>query len=113
MRGYYPGNWPEISRRVEEEPDLLTGAREGALGKRRPHIPVMASSPMRNLRKTGAVDENGNLIAIPRLPSVAGANKPSDGNQWSAAENVEHLHGSAAKASNNLRIGFTPPEIRI
>src|SRR5215469_16199190 len=51
----------------------------------------MASSPMRRLRKTGAVDENGNLVTIPRLPSVTGANKPRGWNRWSAAEKVEHL----------------------
>jgi hypothetical protein len=48
---------------------------------------------MRKLRKTGAVDENGNLVTIPRLPSVAGANKPRGWNRWSAAEKVEHLLG--------------------
>src|SRR5215813_11547822 len=53
----------------------------------------MASSPMRKLRKTGAVDENGNLVTIPRLPSVTGTNKPSGWNRWSAAEKVEHLLG--------------------
>jgi hypothetical protein len=31
---------------------------------------------MRKLRKTGAVDQDGNVITIPRPPSVAGANKP-------------------------------------
>jgi hypothetical protein len=53
----------------------------------------MASSPMRKLRKTGAVDQDGNLVTIPRLPSVAGANKPPGWNRWSAAEKVEHLLG--------------------
>ena len=48
---------------------------------------------MRRLRKTGAVDQDGYVITIPRLPSVAGANKPSDWDQWSAAEKVEHLLG--------------------
>jgi hypothetical protein len=48
---------------------------------------------MRKLRKTGAVDQDGNLITIPRLPSVTGANKPPGWNRWSAAEKVEHLLG--------------------
>jgi hypothetical protein len=48
---------------------------------------------MRKLRKTGAVDQDGNLVTIPRLPSVAGANKPPGWNRWSAAEKVEHLLG--------------------
>jgi hypothetical protein len=46
---------------------------------------------MRKLRKTGAVDQGGNLVTIPWLPSVAGANKPPGWNRWSAAEKVEHL----------------------
>jgi hypothetical protein len=46
---------------------------------------------MRKLRKTGAVDQEGNLITIPRLRSVTGANKPRGWNRWSAAEKVEHL----------------------
>jgi hypothetical protein len=48
---------------------------------------------MRKLRKTGAVDANGNVVTIPRLPSVAGSNKPPGWNRWSAAEKVEHLLG--------------------
>src|SRR5215469_16920330 len=51
----------------------------------------MASSPMRRLRKTGAVDQDGNVVTIPRLPSVAGANKPPGWKRWSPAEKVEHL----------------------
>jgi len=48
---------------------------------------------MRKLRKTGAVDQDGNVVTIPRLPSVVGANKPPGWKQWSAAEKVEHLLG--------------------
>jgi hypothetical protein len=48
---------------------------------------------MRKLRKTGALDQEGNLITIPRLPSVTGTNKPPRWNRWSAAEKVEHLLG--------------------
>ena len=44
---------------------------------------------MRKLRKTGAVDENGNLVTIPRLPSVTGANKPPGWNR--VAEKAQHL----------------------
>ena len=60
---------------------------------RPPHTAVMASSPMRKLRKTGAVDQDGNIVTIPRLPSVAGCNKPPGWNRWSAAEKAEHLLG--------------------
>jgi hypothetical protein len=48
---------------------------------------------MRKLRKTGAVDQDGNIVTIPRLPSVAGSNKPPGWNRWSPAERVEHLLG--------------------
>jgi hypothetical protein len=48
---------------------------------------------MRKLRKTGAVDADGNVVTIPRLPSVTGPDKPPGWNRWSAAEKVEHLLG--------------------
>jgi hypothetical protein len=48
---------------------------------------------MRKLCKTGAVDQDGNVVTIPRLPSVTGANQPPGWNRWSAAEKVEHLLG--------------------
>jgi hypothetical protein len=48
---------------------------------------------MRKLRKTRAVDADGNVVTLPRLPSVTGANKPPGWNRWSAAEKVEHLLG--------------------
>ena len=48
---------------------------------------------MRRLRKTGAVDQDGHVVTIPRLPSVAGSNKPPGWNRWSDAERVEHLLG--------------------
>ena len=52
----------------------------------------MASLPMRKLRKTGAVDRDGNVVII-RRPSVAGSHKPPGWNRWSPAEKVEHLLG--------------------
>ena len=36
----------------------------------------MTGFPMRKLRKTGAVEQGGNVVIIPRLSSVTGANKP-------------------------------------
>jgi hypothetical protein len=48
---------------------------------------------MRRLRKTGAVDPDGNVVTIPRLPSVTGAHNLPGWNRWSAAEKVEHLLG--------------------
>jgi hypothetical protein len=46
---------------------------------------------MRKLRKAGAVDQDGNLITIPRLLFVTGTNKPPGWDRWSPAEKVEHL----------------------
>jgi hypothetical protein len=52
------------------------------------------ASPMRRLRKTGgAVDEDGNVVSIPRLPSFAGASKPPGWARWSPAEKCQHLLG--------------------
>ena len=45
----------------------------------------MTGFPMRKLRRTGAVDQEGNVVIIPRL-SVTGTNKPPSWNQWSAAQ---------------------------
>jgi len=53
----------------------------------------MANSPMRKLRKMGAVDPDGNVVTIPRLPPVAGADKPAGWERWSDAEKVGHLLG--------------------
>jgi hypothetical protein len=53
----------------------------------------MAGSPIRKLRKAGAVDTGGNVVTIPRLPSVTGAHKPPGWNRWSPAEKAEHLLG--------------------
>jgi hypothetical protein len=36
---------------------------------------------------------DGNVLTIPRLPSVTGAHKSPGWNRWSAAEKVEHLLG--------------------
>jgi hypothetical protein len=44
-------------------------------------------------RKTGAVDQDGNVVSIPRLPSVTGASKPPGWDRWSPAEKVQHLLG--------------------
>jgi hypothetical protein len=48
---------------------------------------------MRKLRKTGVADQDGNVVTIPRLPSVTGTHKPPGWNRWSASEKVEHLLG--------------------
>jgi signal transduction histidine kinase len=80
------GNAPESSPHTRARSLLLAACSP-------PHIRAMASSPMRKLRKTGAVDQDGNVVIIPRLPSVTGANKPRGWNRWSAAEKAEHLLG--------------------
>jgi len=48
---------------------------------------------MRKLRKTGAVDQDDNVVTIPRLRSVTCSNKPPGWNRWGAADKVEHLLG--------------------
>src|SRR5215471_13717030 len=53
----------------------------------------MTGSPMRRARKIGAVDQDGNLVTIPRLPSVTNADKPAGWQRWSDAEKVQHLLG--------------------
>jgi hypothetical protein len=57
------------------------------------HSRPMASSPMRRLRKTGAVDQDGEVVTIPRLPSVTGSCKLTGWNRRSPAEKAEHLLG--------------------
>jgi hypothetical protein len=62
---------------------------------------------MRRLRKTGAVDQDGNVVTIPRLPSVAGSNKPPGWNRWSDAEKVEHLLGMSLDRMHDY-LGWCP-----
>src|SRR5215469_12899871 len=70
-----------------------TRARESGFGVRGIRRILWANSPMRKLRKTGAVDPDGNVVTIPRLPPVAGADKPAGWERWSDAEKVGHLLG--------------------
>ena len=65
-------------------------------GGRPPHTPVMASSRMRELRKTGAVDQHGIIVTIPRLSSVAGSNKPAGWKRWSPAKKPSIFSASAS-----------------
>jgi hypothetical protein len=60
---------------------------------------------MRPLRKTGALDPmTGDVVVIPRLPSITGANKPSGWNRWSPAEKDEEVEqGSHTSRSTNAR----------
>jgi hypothetical protein len=48
---------------------------------------------MRRLRKTGAIDQDGNVVTIQRLLSITGPNGPPGWTRWSAAEKVEQLLG--------------------
>jgi hypothetical protein len=49
---------------------------------------------MRRLRKSGAIDPaTDQVVVIPRLPSVTGANRPPGWNRWPADEKVQHLLG--------------------
>ena len=74
--------------------DSHARARSGLWCARHPpHTLGMASSPMRRLRKTAAVDQDGSVVTIPRLPPVAGTDKPAGWDRWSDAEKVQHLLG--------------------
>jgi len=77
-----------------------------------PHTRAMASSPMHKLSKTGAVDQDGNVVTIPRLPPVAGANKPLGWDRLSDAEKVQHLLGLSldARGSPPWTPGTTAPQ---
>ena len=49
---------------------------------------------MRRLRKSGAIDPaTDQVVVIPRLPSVTGANRPPGWNRWPADAKLEHLLG--------------------
>jgi len=48
---------------------------------------------MRQLRKTAAVDQDGNVVTIPRLPPVTNADKPAGWQRWSDAGKIPHLLG--------------------
>jgi hypothetical protein len=61
---------------------------------------------MRKLPTTGAVDQDGNIVTIPRLPSVTGSNKPLGWNRWSAAEKAEDLLGSALPPCTSIFPGL-------
>ena len=73
-----------------------------------PHTPAMASSPIRKLRKTRAVDQDGNVVIIPRLPSISGSNKPPSWKRWSPAQKAEHLLGLSL--DRNARVPFWPDD---
>jgi hypothetical protein len=79
--------------RFRPAPPLTHPRAKGAPAGHRPpaHSPAMASSPARRLRKTGAVDQDGNLVTVPRLPTVSGANKLPRWDQWSPAGKVRRL----------------------
>jgi hypothetical protein len=65
---------------------------------------------MRKLRRIGAVDQDGNAVTIPRLPSVAGADKPPGWARWSPATKVEHLLGMSLDRIHDY-LGWSPHEL--
>jgi hypothetical protein len=47
---------------------------------------------MHRLRKIdGAVDEDGNVVSIPRLPAITGTAKPLGWDHWPPHEKLDHL----------------------
>jgi hypothetical protein len=60
----------------------------------------MAGSPLKRQRKLGDRDENGSVIAFPRMPRVA--ELPSGWRHWSSAEKVEHLLGMSLDQMHDI-----------
>jgi hypothetical protein len=56
-------------------------------------IPWYGKLPDAQTAKDWGVDPDGNIVTIPRLPSVTGSDKPPGWNRWSPAEKAEHLLG--------------------
>jgi hypothetical protein len=67
------------------EPALLSCAGN------RPHIALMAGSPLKRQRKAGIRADDGSVIAFPYMPRVA--DLPRGWRHWSPAEKIEHLLG--------------------
>jgi hypothetical protein len=63
---------------------------------------------MRKLRKTGAVDQDGEPDDHPGRGALAGANKPPSWNRWGAAEKVEHLLGLSASTACTTTLSWSP-----
>jgi hypothetical protein len=56
--------------------------------------PPRGGTPTRQVRRHGAVDpDSGEVVIIPRLPSVVGPNKPPAWNSWSEGQKIQHLLG--------------------
>lgn len=53
----------------------------------------MAGNPLSRQRNAKILDQDGNLISVPRLPTINGSNKPRGWNGRSPAEKAEHLLG--------------------
>ena len=77
-------------RKVPPPARAIEGALASAPGANHISEP-MAGSPLQRQRKLGVRDENGNVIAFPRMPRVA--DLPSGWRHWSPAEKAEHLLG--------------------
>ena len=80
-------------------------AREPALlscAGNRPHIALMAGSPLKRQRKAGIRADDGRVIAFPYMPRVA--DLPPGWRYWSPAQKIEHLLGmSLDRAADILR----------
>jgi hypothetical protein len=54
----------------------------------RPHIALMAGSPLKRQRKAGIRADDGSVIAFPYMPRAA--DLPRGWRHWSPAEKIEH-----------------------
>ena len=71
----------DVNRHQSRRPNASRRTKARANRQDQTGTAVMTGFPMRKLRKTGAVDQEGNVVIILRLPSVTGANKRPGWNQ--------------------------------
>ena len=93
--------------------DSRARASHACLGcGRPPHTPVMASSLMRKLRKTGGRRSGRQRRNHPRLPSVADSNKPPGWNRWVRRRRLSISLASASTACTSTFPGVPTTSIR-
>jgi hypothetical protein len=76
---------------AEPSPSHARGPALLSCAGNRPHIPLMAGSPLKRQRKAGIRADDGSVIAFPYMPRVA--DLPRGWRHWSPAQKIEHLLG--------------------
>jgi hypothetical protein len=85
----------DLGWRALGETGSLTRAREGALASALapPHARAMAGSPLKRQRKTSFRDQDGSVIAFPRLDHPRAGLSNAQWRALSPAEKLERLFG--------------------